>query len=144
MADINRFIEPHTKAYKTALEEIKRGHKETHWIWYIFPQLVGLGYSSTANYYGIEDLNEATDYLNHPILGKDLIEITEELYKQTNHIDDIFPYPDNLKVKSCMTLFELVDESPDIFANVLEKFYDGARDDRTLELLDLEQNKSIR
>ncbi len=142
MADINRFITPHNNAYKQALNEIKKGHKETHWIWYIFPQLVGLGYSSTSQYYGIEDLEEATEYLNHPILGKDLIEITTELLKQTNDIEYIFPHPDDMKVKSCMTLFELVEDSPDIFGQVLDQFYDGERDERTISLLVL--NKSFR
>lgn len=137
MADIERFRKPNEAAYKTALKEIKNGLKESHWIWYIFPQLKGLGMSHYSEFYGIEDLEEATNYLNDPILGTRLIEITESLLNlHAPNMIDIVGYPDVLKVQSCMTLFELVENAPSVFGEVLDFYYDGKRDDNTLRLLE--------
>ena len=103
---VERFITPSDEDYETALEEIKKGHKYSHWIWYIFPQLKGLGRSFMSEYYGIKDLKEAKEYLNHQILGQRLIEITECLSNlEINDPIEVFGSIDAVKVKSCMTLF---------------------------------------
>ena len=122
-------------AYETALGEIRRGCKTSHWIWYVFPQLYGLGYSSTANYYGIQNLQEAREYMQHPVLGSRLVEISQALYEQKGPINYILPSPDDLKVCSCMTLFREASPETDIFQKVLDKFYNGKPDRRTLGML---------
>lgn len=129
MNDLNRFLEAQNNTYKIALQEIKNGKKETHWMWYIFPQLKGLGLSHISEYYGIKDIKEAKEYWGHPILGKRLSEITEELLKiEHDDIKEIFYYPDNLKLHSCMTLFYLASNKHNIFKSVLNKFFDGKID----------------
>jgi uncharacterized protein (DUF1810 family) len=134
--NLSRFIEAQEKSYFIALEEIKRGRKRSHWMWYIFPQLKGLGYSSTSKYYGIENMEEATEYLNHPIVGIRLIEICEELLKlDTNDAYSIFGSPDYMKLKSSVTLFSQVENANPVFVSVLNKFFDGKSDDKTLNLL---------
>ena len=138
MADIERFRKPNEDAYNTALNEIKNGLKESHWIWYIFPQMKGLGRSRYSEYYGIEDLSEATAYLNDPILGSRLVEITEALLNlNADNMIDVVGYPDVLKVQSCMTLFEQVENAPSVFSEVLDLYYDGKRDEQTLKLLNI-------
>lgn len=132
---IQRFIEAQKRSYDTALEEIKRGKKRSHWMWYIFPQMKGLGHSSTAQYYGIEDRKEAEEYLAHPILGSRLLEISKELLKlESNDPRAVMGEPDNWKLKSCMTLFEIVSNEP-VFGEVLDKFFGGERDKVTVEML---------
>lgn len=132
---IQRFIEAQKRSYDTALEEIKRGKKRSHWMWYIFPQMKGLGHSSTAQYYGIEDRKEAEEYLAHPILGSRLLEISKELLKlESNDPRAVMGEPDNWKLKSCMTLFEMVSNEP-VFGEVLDKFFGGERDKVTVEML---------
>lgn len=132
---IQRFIEAQKRSYDTALEEIKRGKKRSHWMWYIFPQMKGLGHSSTAQYYGIENRKEAEKYLAHPILGSRLLEISKELLKlESNDPRAIMGEPDNWKLKSCMTLFEIVSNEP-VFGQVLDKFFGGERDKATVEML---------
>ena len=134
--DLDRFVKAQEYDYDTALREIRGGRKRSHWMWYIFPQLQGLGYSSTSQYYGIRDLEEAKDYLEHPVLGPRLLEISEALLTlDTDDAGAVMGYPDNLKLHSCMTLFELAAPEQPVFARVLEKFYAGHRDRRTLELL---------
>jgi uncharacterized protein (DUF1810 family) len=134
--NLSRFIEAQEKSYSIALEEVKRGRKRSHWMWYIFPQLKGLGYSSTSKYYGIENIEEATEYLNHPILGTRLIEICEELLKlNTNDAYSIFGSPDYMKLKSSVTLFSQVENANPVFVSVLDKFFDGKLDDKTLNRL---------
>lgn len=133
--NLERFIKAQEKDYHKALSEIKQGKKQSHWIWYIFPQLKELGHSSTAQYYGIKDKEEAKQYLQNTLLKDHLIEITEELYKQNNNIKKIVGYPDYLKVKSCMTLFSYIDPTIDIFQKVIDKFYHGQKDEITIELL---------
>lgn len=129
---LERFIEAQKRDWPTALTEIKTGRKQTHWIWYIFPQLVGLGGSCYSKLYGIRDLKEAEAYLNHPILGRRLQEITSELLKHSDlAAADIFGELDAMKVKSCMTLFDIVSPN-DVFAQVLDMFYGGKRCELTM------------
>jgi uncharacterized protein (DUF1810 family) len=132
---IDRFIQPNEEDYEIALKEIKKGHKESHWIWYIYPQLRGLGQSYMSYYYEIKDLNEAKEYLNHPILGKRLIEITKTLLLlDIQNPIKIFGSIDAVKVKSCMTLFYLASKNK-LFMNVLEKFYNGRFCEKTIQIL---------
>ena len=133
---LERFVEAQSRDYDTALREIRGGRKRSHWMWYIFPQLRGLGYSSTAQFYGLRDLQEARDYMAHPLLGPRLIEISEALLTlETDNPGAVMGYPDDLKLCSCMTLFELAAPEQPVFARVLEKYYAGRRDQRTLALL---------
>lgn len=133
--NLNRFLEAQETEYETALSEIRMGCKYSHWIWFIFPQHKDLGISSTSKFYGIGSLDEAKQYFEHPILGKRLCEITAELLKhKTKSAEAIFGHLDAIKVKSCMTLFDLV-EPNDIFRDVLSAFYNDKRDDKTLQLL---------
>ena len=139
--DWERFIEPQEYAYAEALKEVKEGQKRGHWIWYIFPQIKGLGHSYNSEFYGINSKEEAKAYLNHPVLGQHLREITQALLDCNNQsADDIFGFPDVLKVRSCMTLFDLV--SPDdIFNDVLYKYYEGQRCDKTIWRLGFHDDK---
>ncbi len=133
---LQRFLSAQANTYNTALNEIKNGKKQSHWMWFIFPQLKGLGLSSTSKFYAISDLKEAEAYLNHPILGNRLIEITEVLLKLENKsAREIFGSPDDKKLLSCMTLFRMVDNSPSVFHEVLNKYFNGKLDKRTLQLL---------
>lgn len=138
--DIERFVEAQESEYSgyaLALKEMQAGEKHGHWIWYIFPQLRGLGHSGNADFYGIEDLAEAREYLNHPVLGPRLREIT---LAALSHSDDRLAIElmgseiDVMKFKSSMTLFDKACPN-DIFADVLEAFYDGERCRRTLMML---------
>lgn len=133
--NLKRFIDAQELDYDMALLEIKSGRKRSHWIWYIFPQLVELGYSSTAKYYGIKNIDEAKSYLNNITLKKHLLEISEELYKLDGNISNIMGYPDDLKLKSSMTLFSIADPSNDIYKKILDKFYNGEVDQVTIDLL---------
>ena len=135
-AGLDRFVKAQQYDYDTALREIRSGRKRSHWMWYIFPQLQGLGFSSTAQYYGIRDLEEAQDYMEHPLLGARLVEISEALLAlDTGDASAVMGYPDDLKLRSSMTLFELAAPEQPVFGQVLEKYYSGHRDRRTLELL---------
>lgn len=132
---IDRFLEAQRTAYPVALDEVRNGRKASHWMWYIFPQLRGLGQSTTAWYYGIEDLDEAKAYLKHPVLGQRLREITRVALElpETDPMK-IFGWPDNMKFRSCLTLFAKASED-DLFSQALDKFYGGQEDSLTLELL---------
>jgi uncharacterized protein (DUF1810 family) len=133
---LNQKSELATKADDTALHEIQNGKKRSHWMWYIFPQVAGLGYSPTAQYYAIRDLDEAVEFLNDKTLGKNLIEISEALLLiESNDATAVMGYPDDMKLRSSMTLFELADPECKVFQKVLDKFYHGERDERTLEIL---------
>ena len=135
-AGLERFVKAQQYDYDTALREIRSGRKRSHWMWYIFPQLQGLGFSSTAQYYGIRDLEEAQDYMEHPLLGARLVEISEALLVlDTGDASAVMGYPDDLKLRSSMTLFELAAPEQPVFGRVLEKYFSGHRDHRTLELL---------
>ena len=134
--NLERFLEAQQNDYTTALSEIKNGKKRSHWMWYIFPQVLGLGFTSVSMQYGIKDLNEATAYLSNEILGKRLIEISNALL--AIDIDDankIFGRTDSMKLRSSMTLFSLVPNADNVFQKVLDKFFDGKKDEKTLQLL---------
>lgn len=135
--DLNRFLKAQENDYEQALSEIKSGRKRSHWMWYIFPQYKGLGFSETSKHYSIQDLNEARDYLKHPILGSRLKQITNELLLiDENNANKIFGSPDDLKLKSSMTLFVSVDTSEEKpFNKVLDKFFNGRFDEKTLNLI---------
>jgi len=136
-ANLFRFIEAQERSYSAALEEIKRGRKRGHWMWYIFPQIQGLGYSSTSQYYAIQNIEEATEYLNDTVLGTRLIEICNELLKlDSNDAYSIFGSPDHLKLKSSVTLFSQVENANPVFVAILEKFFDNKPDNLTLKKLD--------
>ena len=133
--DLSRFHKAQKGSYETALAEIRAGRKRSHWIWYIFPQIQGLGYSSTAQYYAIEDLGEAKAYLADPVLRERLLEISNALLALDScDPTDVMGYPDDLKLRSSMTLFSLADPECTVFRDVLEKFYDGREDPRTIAL----------
>ena len=134
--DLQRFHKAQKFDYPVALGEIKNGRKESHWMWYIFPQLKELGYSSTAKYYGLTK-DEAKAYINDEILKSRLIEISQALLELTSsNATEILGYPDDLKLKSCMTLFSEIAPEIEVFNKVLEKFFSGKKDDKTLELLE--------
>ena len=140
--NLERFIEAQNLVYDLALREISEGKKRGHWIWYIFPQIKGLGHSHNSEYYGLSGKDEAKAYLNHLVLGQRLREITTALLNCDNSsVDDIFGFPDNLKIRSCMTLFDLVDPN-DIFSEVLNKYYEGKRCDKTIWRLGMREEKS--
>ena len=134
--DLMRFLDAQNKLYLTALSEIKKGKKETHWMWFIFPQIKGLGKSDTANYYAINDLKEATEFLNHPILGKHLIEISELfLTFKRKSADGILGDLDARKLRSSMTLFSLAENTNPVFQEILEAFFSGESDPLTLSII---------
>ena len=133
---LDRFIEAQEIMYETALDEIKSGMKRSHWIWYIFPQLRELGVSAMANYYGITGLDEAKAYMAHPTLSARLIEISEALLcLKENDPERVLGFIDAVKVRSCMTLFAEVSKEDSVFHRVLQKFYNGEKDDKTLKLI---------
>jgi len=138
MNDLKRFLEAQENDYQTALAEIRRGRKQSHWMWYIFPQIAGLGFSSTSKFYAIKDLREAENYLAHPVLSKRLVEISNALLEvEGKTANQIFGSPDDVKLKSSMTLFDAQDNSNPVFRKVLDKYFNGAKDRRTLELIDV-------
>lgn len=133
---LQRFLSAQETAYPGALEEIKAGRKEGHWMWFVFPQLRGLGQSNTAWYYGIETLEEAKAYLAHPVLGGRLRQISGELLKlPEKDAARIFGWIDAMKLRSCMTLFSKADSAEPVFRQVLDKFFRGESDPATLALL---------
>ncbi|MCD7709135.1 MAG: DUF1810 domain-containing protein [Clostridiales bacterium] len=134
--DLNRFLKAQKDSYAAALSEIKGGRKRSHWIWYIFPQLKGLGMSGMSDYYGLADLKEAQAYMENEILRSHLIEISEALLGLENQdIEDIMGYPDDLKLRSSMTLFQAASPDTEVFKKVLDKYYGGAGDEMTLSIL---------
>ena len=140
MGDLERFRDAHRRDFAQAYAEIQNGYKETHWMWYIFPQIQGLGRSSTAQYYAISDIEEAIEFLSDPYLGDNLRAISKELLrKSTNDAVDIFGYIDAMKLKSSMTLFHVAGEMCDenrVFYDVLTKYFNGEFDEKTLELIE--------
>ena len=140
--DLERFLEAQEMDYGMALREIHDGQKRGHWIWYIFPQIKGLGHSYNSEFYGISGTEEAKAYLNHPVLGQRLREIASALLNCENpSASDILGFPDDLKVRSCMTLFDLVSPN-DIFNDVLDKYYEGKRCEKTIWRLGIREDKS--
>jgi len=139
MSDTNslsRFLDAQRRDYPIAMAEIKSGRKQSHWMWYIFPQVAGLGLSGMSMRYAIKDLAEAKAYLAHPVLGNRLKEISSELLKlTTSNATEVFGTPDDLKLRSCMTLFLLADPAESIFKGVLEKYFGGRMDAGTVALV---------
>ena len=134
--DLNRFISAQEGVYDRALNELRGGLKRSHWMWYIFPQIEGLGNSPTTRLYSIKSLEEARQYLAHPVLGTRLVECAEAvLAVQGQSASDIFGHPDDWKLQSSMTLFKLVSGPRSVFESVLDKYYQGKQDSRTLQIV---------
>ena len=135
--NLKRFIDAQEADYQLALAEIKNGRKQSHWMWYIFPQIQGLGFSETSKFYAIKNINEAEEFLNHAVLGSRLVHICNELLKlKSNDANKIFGSPDDLKLKSSMTLFSSLHNTSPVFQLVLEKFFNGTKDNKTLRIID--------
>jgi len=136
--DLSRFVKAQRLSYDTALEKIRRGRKRSCWMWFVFPQLKQLGRSDTSRFYGIDGLDEARAYYADPLLGGRLREITEALLQlDSDDPSDVMGYPDDMKLRSSMTLFEAAAPECPLFSAVLEKYFSGNRDMRTLKLLGL-------
>ncbi len=134
--NLQRFIEAQKTDYQTAFAEIKNGRKRSHWMWYIFPQIKGLGFSQTSLFYAIKNIQEAEVYLNHPVLGDRLVAICKELLKLNGtNATYIFGSPDDVKLKSSMTLFAAVPNADPVFDMVLQKFFNGEKDAKTLQII---------
>lgn len=134
--NLDRFKTAQAHDYKTALSEIRNGRKVSHWMWYIFPQLQQLGYSPTAKYYGLHGIDEAKAYIADDELRHNLVEISEALLAlESDNATQIMGYPDDMKLKSCMTLFMLAAPEIPVFQAVLDKFYGGEPDKKTEELI---------
>jgi len=135
-SDLRRFVDAQEGCYAQVRGELAAGRKSTHWMWFIFPQLRGLGHSSTSWHFGIGSLNEARAYLEHPVLGARLRECTRLLLEvQGRSIRDILGSPDDLKLRSCLTLFARASDGEALFERALQTYYHGEPDERTLELL---------
>ncbi|AUD01020.1 DUF1810 domain-containing protein [Spirosoma pollinicola] len=134
--NLKRFLDAQINDYSTALREIKNGRKQSHWMWYIFPQIKGLGISETAKFYSLNDKREAKAYLDHPILGSRLLEISNALLGVAGKsANQLLGSPDDMKLKSSMTLFSSLDNADPVFQAVLNKYYEGALDQRTLSII---------
>ena len=133
---LDRFLDAQRGDYAAALAEVRRGRKTSHWMWYIFPQIAGLGQSSTARYYSIRDLEEARDYYAHPVLGQRLREISGVLLElRGSDPVAVFGGIDSMKLKSSMTLFAVAAPDDPLFRQVLDKYYGGEQDALTLRIL---------
>lgn len=144
LTDLHKFVDAQDygysfgETYQVALNEMKKGKKDNHWIWYVFPQIHGLGWSEISSRFSIKNLHEAKDYYEHPVLGARLIEITSILVNlKTDDPMAVLGRTDAFKVRSCMTLFKYAVPEDDLFQKVLDKFYQGTEDSRTVEILDL-------
>jgi len=134
--NLDRFLKARERDYDIALAEIKNGRKRSHWMWYIFPQIQGLGFSEMSRHYAIKNIAEAEAYLHHPALGKRLIEISKVLVGlKQNDANSIFGSPDDVKLKSSMTLFVAVHGADPVFQSVLDKFFGGEKDGATLQII---------
>jgi uncharacterized protein (DUF1810 family) len=134
--NLNRYIDAQENKYQDAFDEIQNGRKESHWMWYVFPQISGLGRSELAIYYAIKDLEEAQDYLEHPVLGPRLINISKLLLGiKGKTAYEIFGSPDDMKLRSCMTLFSSLINTDPVFQQVLDAYFEGKKDERTLNLI---------
>jgi len=137
MNDLKRFLDAQENDFERALAEIKRGRKQSHWMWYIFPQIAGLGLSETSRFYAVKDRAEAELYLAHPVLGARLVRISEALLEiEGKTANQIFGSPDDVKLKSSMTLFGALKNTNPIFQSVLDKYFNGTNDLKTLQLID--------
>jgi len=134
--NLNRFVEAQKVNYEQALAEVKSGRKQSHWMWYVFPQFDGLGFTPKSQKYSIKSVAEAKAYLSHPTLGSRLVAIaTAALSVEGRSADEIFESPDDMKLKSCATLFAHVSPDGSVFEQILDKFFQGDRDLKTLSLL---------
>jgi len=137
--ELSRFLHAQQDAFPRALAEIRRGRKRSHWMWFVFPQIDGLGFSSTAKHYAIKSIEEAKAYLAHPVLGPRLLECIEAvLGVEGQSATEIFGFPDDLKLRSCATLFATVLSPGSVFERLLDKYYQGKPDDKTLRLLGID------
>lgn len=140
--DLTRFKRAQERDYETALTEIRTGAKQSHWMWYIFPQIKGLGFSEVADYYGIDGVDEASAYLADDLLRSRLVEISESLLSlESNDAGQVLGYPDDLKLRSSMTIFLVAveklkryEKATQVFQAVLDKFFDGKKDNKTLSM----------
>ena len=133
---LERFIEAQAPVYDQALAELRAGRKQSHWMWFIFPQIAGLGQSPTSRAYAIQTLDEARAYLAHPVLGARLRECCQAVMNlRTNSAEEIFGSVDEMKFRSCLTLFTEADHGEVLFYNLLEKYFEGEPDEATLEIL---------
>ena len=136
MKNLTRYTDAQETVYQTALAEISGGRKRSHWMWFIFPQIQGLGLSQTSKFYAIKDLEEAQAFVMHPVLGSRLVQICKVLLRlKTTDAHKIFGSPDDIKLKSSMTLFASVRNADPVFQAVLDKFFNGEKDPKTLQLL---------
>nr|WP_315200610.1 DUF1810 domain-containing protein [uncultured Flavobacterium sp.] len=143
-ANLMRFLDAQNKMYLTAFSEIEKGKKETHWMWFIFPQIKGLASSGTARYYAIENIKEAEEFLGHPILGRHLIEITALLLRlKHKSAEAVFGELDALKLRSSMTLFALAKNTNPVFKEVLDVFFFGQSDSLTLSIINSALNRPV-
>ena len=133
---LTRFLEAQQNIYPQVVKELQSGNKTSHWMWFIFPQMDGLGHSATAKYYSIKTIDEAKEYLMHPILGKRLLECANIMVEIENKTaDEIFGYPDIMKLRSSMTLFIFIAPEHKVFAAVLKKYFNGKEDEQTISIL---------
>ena len=136
--DLNRFVEAQDSVYDDVLTELRNGRKQSHWMWFVFPQIAGLGHSTTSQCYAIKNLDEARQYLEHPVLGRRLLECTELILAIDGRTAlEIFGSPDDMKLKSSATLFAHVAEPDSPFVRVLHKYFHNDRDSKTVQLLSL-------
>lgn len=134
--DLERFVKEQEHSFDIAYKEVSNGMKRSHWMWYIFPQIIGLGMTYISQKFSIKSIDEARAYYEHPYLGKNLKDISNVLLTlDTDDAERVFGYPDCLKLRSCMTLFAEAVPDDDVFQKVLDKFYDGEKDNRTVEIL---------
>ena len=134
--NLQRFIDAQARDYRAALAEIRAGRKRSHWMWYVFPQFHGLGFSSTTVHFSIKSADEARAYLDHPLLGSRLRECVDALLALDGcSAHQVFGSPDDLKLKSSMTLFARVSPEGSVFEQVIDRYYDGQQDRMTIELL---------
>ncbi|MFQ6724435.1 MAG: DUF1810 domain-containing protein [Clostridia bacterium] len=139
--NLQRFLDAQQRYYDIAKYELSQGEKESHYMWFMFPQIKGLGYSFNANYYAINDIDEARLYLQNPILKSHMNEVLDILLDlQCNNAYMIFGTPDDMKLKSSMTLFKIADPSNERFDKILQKFYKGKQDEFTIQILQNQQN----
>lgn len=137
--DLNRFVRAQEQDYARALSEIRNGQKRSHWMWYIFPQYDGLGFSSTSKHYAIKSVAEAEAYLSHPVLGPRLRECAQAALRvEDRSATQVFGSPDDLKLRSCATLFAAVSPPGSVFEELLDKHFDGAPDQKTLRLMGIQ------
>jgi uncharacterized protein (DUF1810 family) len=140
--NLTRFTSAQHGVYGRALAELKKGEKRSHWMWFIFPQVDGLGCSTTTKHYAIKSVEEARQYLNHPVLGPRLLECTEAVLAVEGRAAwEVFAPPDDMKLRSSMTLFASLAEAPSVFSRVLDKYFDGAPDTKTLQVLEKMKDK---